>query len=148
VKILGALFDKFAGASGASLLPFLPWALLGVGVAVSAAGALGWHEGAKITAASYEAQKADAMAVAARANIAAIKRIAGISLDIVVASKDYVTELNLTSARRKEIVKKVTEDAKAHVAAACVVPAATAGLRREQVAESIRIAAPGYSVRP
>jgi hypothetical protein len=141
--MLSGLFDKLAGASGASLLPFLPWALLGVGVAVSGAGAWGWHEGAKITAASYEAQKANAQAAAAANDIALLKRISAISLDILTTSRDYVAELNLTNLRRREIVAKVTADAKAHVAAVCTVPAVTAGLRRDQVAESARIAGAG-----
>lgn len=138
-----AIFDKLAGASGASLLPFLPWALLGVGAAVSGAGVWGWHEGAKVTAATYEAQKANAAAAAAAHDIATLKRISAISLDILTTSRDYVAELNMTSKRRHEIVAKVTADAKAHVAAACVVPTTTASLRRDQVAESVRIATGG-----
>ncbi|MDR3389909.1 MAG: hypothetical protein P4L92_22965 [Rudaea sp.] len=145
--MFAALIGKLAGASGLSWLRFLPWALLAWGASIAGTGAWGWHQGAKITAAHYEAEKDKAAAVSAAAFAKSIEHAAGITQNILSIARDYVSELNLTRQRRVQIVEKVRADAKANVAASCVVPAATAGLRRQQVDESTAIAADDSAVR-
>lgn len=134
--MLSGLMQTLAGASGLSWLKVLPWALVGIGVAVSGAGAFGYHEGAKFTAAGYEAEKSAAAEVSAQAALESLKNATQIGLNIVSSATQYVSELNMTRMRRAEIVKKVTADAKANIAATCVVPPTTVGLRQQQVEES------------
>ena len=141
--MLKSLIAKLAGLSSLTWLQMLPWALLGVGIAVSGAGAFGWHEGAKVTAAGYEAEKEKAAAASAEAFAQSVSHAADVSMKIMRAATDSLAELNLSRQRRVQIVQKVTDDAKANVSATCVVPAATVQLRKQQVDESAAIAAQG-----
>lgn len=140
------LIAKMAGASGLTWLHLLPWALLAFGVATASAGAYGWHEGAKLTAATYEAQKANAAATSAAAFAQSVVHAAGITTNILTIARDYISELNLSRLRRGQIVQKVKDDAKANLSSTCVVPAATRELRKQQVDESTAIAAKGNNL--
>ena len=142
MNIIGGLLDKAAAASGASWLTFLPWILLAWGASVAGSGAWGWHQGSTTVTAKYEAAKDRAAATAAAADIAAIGHALDISLQIVTTSRDFLGELNLSRMKRQQIVAKVKADVLAdQKLAGCVVPAATVRLRRDQVAESVKVAA-------
>lgn len=139
--MLSGIVQKLAGLSSLSWLQMLPWAMVGVGAAVGGAGALGWHEGAKVTASDYEAQKSKAAADGAAATFASIEHALTIGQTILADAKDFVSEINLTRERRVQIVQKVTADARANISAACVVPPVTHDLRQQQVDESATVLA-------
>lgn len=139
--MIKALIAKLAGASGLTWLGMLPWALLAFAGAVAGAGAYGWHEGSKVTTAKYEAEKSNAAALSAAAAVKEISHIAQITSNILTVARDYLSELNLSRERRKQIVAKVTADAKANIPSAWIVPAATRELRKQQVDQSAAIAA-------
>jgi hypothetical protein len=141
--MFASLIAKLAGASGLAWLHVLPWALLAFGAATAGAGAWGWHEGAKVTTASYEAQKEKAAAVSAQAFAESVAHAAGVTANILTIARDYISELNLSRQRRLQIVEKVKADAKANLSSTCVVPAATRELRKQQVDQSTAIAAQG-----
>ncbi|HZP85879.1 MAG TPA: hypothetical protein VFB54_03600 [Burkholderiales bacterium] len=139
LSLFDPLIEKLAGAAGLSWLKLLPWGLLGLGIAVGGAGAWGWREGARVTAAAYETQKAQAAQVSAQAFATSLQRTATISESILSSALTYLEELNLARYKRAQVVKKVTDDVKAHIAADCRLPAATLELRKQQVDESAAV---------
>lgn len=139
--MIDTLLAKLAGASGLTWLKVLPWALLGVGALTGGAAAWGWHEGARVTGASYEAEKAHAGEISAEASRAMVEHVLQVSVAIAGAGRDAIADLARMRAQRPQRIKEVTADVKAHLSDDCRVPADTFGVRQRQVEESAAIRA-------
>jgi len=142
MNLFSAAFDKLAGASGATWLAALPWALALWGASLGVASAWGWHEGSVRTESKWEARKAEAEGAAAQIFANQIKQAASTSLAIITKSQEFVSQLKISTMQQKVIVEKVSSDAHADSKlVACIVPDSVRELRRRQVEESTSISA-------